>query len=95
MMTIEEEISHIIAFLSHSCGFEVSLYAMLSIRPVSEDSPPSLWEVSWTDFEEETQLEYHRLFSDLEEAIIFFVEKRRYKCIGADFEKMRQENADH
>jgi hypothetical protein len=92
MLTIEQEIEHLFDFLSHPCGFEIGLYSLLTIRPVCEGSPPTLWEISWTDIEEELELEYFKTFYDLREAVVFFVEKRRYKCIGADFEKIRNEN---
>lgn len=86
MMTIEEEVERLIAFLSHPCGFEVGVYALLEIRPIDEDSPPQHWEVDWTSTEDGVSYEYHKQFTNLQEAAQFFVEKRHYMCLGADFE---------
>ncbi len=86
MITIEEEIEHLVAFLSHPAGFDVSIYAVLEIRPIDECSPPEHWEVDWTGTEDGMECEYHKQFTNLQEAAQFFVEKRRYMCLGADFE---------
>jgi hypothetical protein len=88
MMPIEEEIARLISFLSHPAGFEVSVYALLEIRPIDEHSPPEHWEVDWTENDDGMECEYHRSFYSLAEAAQFFVEKRRYMCLGADFEKI-------
>lgn len=89
MMTIDEEIERLETFLSHSCGFEVSVYALLQIRPIDEGCPPTEWEVSWVQIVEGIGLESHRDFDNLHEACEFFVEKRRYLCLGADFEALQ------
>lgn len=96
MMTIEEEVARLIFFLSHPAGFEVCMFAMLWIRPIDENSPPEHWEVDWTDLVDGMECEYHKQFSSLSEAAQFFVEKRRYYCLGVDFEKieMTKENID-
>lgn len=88
MMTIEEEVKHLLTFLAHPVGFEVSVFAMLTIRPIDENSPPDHWEVDWTGNEDGMDCEYHKAFYSLEEAVQFFVEKRRYMCLGVDFEKI-------
>jgi hypothetical protein len=89
MITIEEEIEHVIQFLSHPCGFEVSLYAVLSMRPISEDINPSNWEVTWIEVLDGLEIESYKEFSSLQEAAQFFVEKRRYMLLGADFENIK------
>ena len=96
MMTIDEEVERLVAFLSHSCGFEVSVYAQLTIRPIDEGCPPTLWEVDWTGYEDNMQAEYHKQFPCLQEAAQYFVEKRRYLCLGADFEaeQMKEDSDD-
>ena len=93
MMTIEEEIQHVINFLSHPAGFDVDLGGMLCIRPIDEYSPPEHWEVDWIENAEVEvspafPYEFHKEFSTLEEAATFFVEKRHYMCSGLDFEKI-------
>lgn len=93
MMTIEEEVKHLVDFLSHPAGFDVDVVGMLSIRPIDESSPPDLWEVNWTenvyaDVPAALPYEYAKEFSSLQEAAQFFVEKRRYLLYGLDFEQV-------
>lgn len=87
-MTIEDEIEHLKAFLSHPGGFEVSMYAILEIRPIDESLSPSDWEVSWREMLDGTEMECFKEFNNLHDACQFFVEKRRYLCLGADFEEL-------
>jgi hypothetical protein len=87
MMTIEEEIQHIITFLSHPASFNIDMGGTLSLRPIDEGSPATNWEVEWEESDEGITLEFHKDFNSLEEAARFFVEKRRYMCNGMDFEK--------
>ncbi len=87
-MTIEEEIQHLVEFLSHPAGFDVGMGGILQIRPVSEDSPPSDWAVDWEEEADGVIYEYEKCFSSLQEAAQFFVEKRRYMCHGLDFESI-------
>lgn len=88
MMSIEDEIQFMETFLAHSCGFEVSLYALLEIRPIDEGCPPSEWEVSWKDLIDGMEVTSFKEFNNLHEACQCFVEKRRYLCLGADFEEI-------
>jgi hypothetical protein len=86
MMTIDEEVRRLEDFLSHSCGFEVSVYAMLQIRPIDEGCPPRDWEVFWIERHDDIEFESYKEFSSLHDACQYFVEKRRYLCLGTDFE---------
>jgi hypothetical protein len=86
MMTIEEEIKHLITFLQHPAGFDVDMAGQLCIRPIYEVR--EFWEVSWAEPEETVACEYHKEFVSLEEAAIFFVEKRHYLCLGLDFNEL-------
>lgn len=91
---IEDEIKHIIDFLSHRCGFEVSLYATLQIRPIDEGCPPTEWEVYWKETVDGVEFESYREFTSLQDAAQFFVEKRRYMCLGADFESLLDDSTE-
>lgn len=88
MMTIDEEVQRLEDFLSHSCGFEVSCYAILQIRPIDEGCPPSDWEVSWKEMHDGIEYDSFKEFCNLHDACQYFVEKRRYLCLGADFEEI-------
>jgi hypothetical protein len=88
MMTIEEEIQSLVIFLSHPAGFNVDWGGLLTIRPISEDSPPSLWAVDWEETIDDTIFTNEKSFSSLQEAATFFVEKRHYLLFGLDFEKI-------
>jgi hypothetical protein len=88
LMSIEDEIAHLITFLSHPAGFDVGVSGTLQIRPMDEGSPPTNWAVDWEEEDENILFEYERCFSSLSEAAQFFVEKRRYMCNGMDFEKI-------
>jgi hypothetical protein len=88
MITIEEEIEHLKEFLTHPCGLEVSVYAILQIRPIDEGCPPTEWEVSWRELQDGVEIDYYKEFNSLHDACQCFVEKRRYLCLGADFEEL-------
>lgn len=88
MISIDQEVEHLEKFLSHSCGFEVSIYDILEIRPIDEGCPPSNWEVSWKGMEDGMEIDSYKEFNSLHDACQFFVEKRRYMCLGADFEEI-------
>lgn len=88
MMTIDEEVQHLEDFLSHSCGFEVSCYALLEIRPIDQGCPPRDWEVSWKEKIDNVEYDSYKEFNSLHDACQCFVEKRRYLCLGADFEQI-------
>jgi hypothetical protein len=87
MMSIEDEVQHVLTFLIHPAGFEISLFGTLCIRPIDEYCPPTNWAVDWEEVEDGIVIEYEREFASLKEAVQFFVEKRRYMCHGIDFEK--------
>jgi len=90
MMTIENEISSFTAFLSNPAGFGVSMDT-LHIRPIY--GTIAHWQVDW-QFEEEGMIcDYYKIFHTLEEATTFFVEKRRYMCLGLDFNKIYEEES--
>lgn len=89
MMTIEEETQFLINFLSHPAGFIVDVAGELCIFPIYEMR--EYWEVTWKITEDNISLELNKQFVTLEEAATFFVEKRRYMCLGSDFVKMAQE----
>ncbi len=86
MMTIEEEVQHLVTFLSHPAGFDVGMGGTLQIRPIDEGSPPTSWAVDWEERDGDTVYEFEKEFPSLQEAAQFFVEKRRYMCNGLDFE---------
>jgi hypothetical protein len=88
MMSIEEEILHLQTFLSHPCGFEVSLYGTLQIRPIDESCLTTEWEVSWKELQDGIEIDYYKEFHSLYEACQCFVEKRHYMCFGSDFQEM-------
>ena len=90
MKTIEEEIAHVVAFLSHPAGFDVSM-ADLHIRPIY--STIDHWQVDWQTEEDGMICNYHKIFPTLEEAAECFVEKRRYMCIGLDFNQIYAEES--
>lgn len=100
MMTIEEEIKHLIDLLSHPAGFDVGMGGLLCIRPIDENSPPIRWEVDWTEnvyaeVPAACPYEYSKEFSSLQEAAQFFVEKRRYLCYGLDFDLALMKEEPH
>jgi hypothetical protein len=88
MMTIEEEIEHFMAFLSHPAGFDVDMFGLLCIRPIDECCPPQSWEVDWEDLVDGVHVSLHRSFNDLREAVTFYVERRHLMCLGIDFEAL-------
>jgi hypothetical protein len=95
MMTIEDEIKHLIAFLSHPAGFDVDMAGQLCIRPIYETT--SHWEVDWEVDEDDENgirmtLQFHKVFDSLEDAATFFVEKRHYLCLGLDFNQIAAEH---
>lgn len=91
MMTIEDEIKHMITFLSHEAGFDVDIGGILCIRPVDEGCPPTNWAVDWEEHIEGVRYDYEKCFPSLAEAVKFFVEKRHYMCNGLDFQEIAWE----
>lgn len=99
MMTIDDEVRHLVAFLSHPAGFDVDISGTLCIRPIDENSPPEHWEVDWIEnpyaqVSEAFAYEFHKEFASLQDAAQFFVEKRRYMCNGLDFEAILLDDSD-
>ena len=45
LMTIDDEIKHLVCFLSHAAGFNVDMAGQLRIRPIYETIEH--WEVDW------------------------------------------------
>ena len=88
MMTIEEEIKHLITFLDHPAGYIVDVAGELCIFPIYEMR--EFWEVTWKIVEDGVSIDLNRQFVTLEEAANFFVEKRRYLCLGSDFNKLAE-----
>lgn len=89
MMTIDEEIQHLIHFLSRGADYEVSI-GPISICSICADD--ECWVVNWREEDDGIILECQKDFVSLFDASQFFVEKRRYMCIGADFRNL--ENND-
>lgn len=87
-MTIEEEVQSLVTFLSHPAGFNVDWGGILTIRPISEDSPPTDWAVNWQETSDDVAYECEKCFNNLQEAAQCFVEKRRYLLLGLDFESI-------
>lgn len=83
MMTIEEEVQHLISFLRHPAGFDVAMGGMIHIQPIYETIEH--WQVDWAELDNGIILTYQKIFFTLEEAVQFFVEKRRYLCLGLDY----------
>lgn len=88
MMTIDDEIALIIPVLNHPGGFDVDMGGVLCIRPIYEQSPPEYWEVDWEQEDDGMICKYHKTFDNVFDAATFFVEKRRYLCLGLDFDKI-------
>lgn len=86
MMTIEQEIEHLIQFLKHPARFSVDLAGMLRISPIYGTTQH--WEVYWEQIDDGIVYDYSKQFFDLEEAAQFFTEKRRYMCLGPDFNQI-------
>lgn len=91
MMTIDEEVEHVFTFLQHPAGFDVDMGGVLTIRPVDEGSPPTHWAVDWEIEEDGIKMNFEKEFGSLHEAVVFFVEKRRYMCNGLDFDAIAME----
>lgn len=86
-MNREEEIDLIKRLISHPAGFDLGLFVMLKIRSHSDG-----YEVAWEkaadpqSLEDEYNKDYYKDFTDLQEAVEFFVDKRRELQLGLDIE---------
>lgn len=92
-MSREEEIKLIKEVLKHPAGFNIGLFAALSIRSHSDG-----FEVAWdkaADGTDEYNKDYYKDFISLQEAVEFFVDKRREMQLGLDIEAelMKEQNA--
>jgi hypothetical protein len=89
MITIEEEVSNIIHLMSGQIEYTLSIGNIIlnSICGIEE-----CWIVTWQQEDSGIQLQYQRDFNNLPEAALFFVEKRRYMCVGSDFENAKAED---
>lgn len=70
--------------LNHPAGYDVGLFAMLSIRSHCDG-----YEVAWdkaADGSDPYNKEFYKDFSDLDEAVEFFVNKRYEMELGLDIE---------
>ncbi len=74
--------------MSHPAGFYVDWGGLLTIRPISEDSPPTDWAVDWEEIIDNVVFTNEKSFTSLVAAATFFVEKRHYLLFGLDFEKI-------
>ena len=81
----DQEIQMLVALLSHPAGFDIDMGGTLCIRPIDECSPPESWEVDWETRTSFPGMEYKE-FSNLQEAVQFFVDKRHELEMGLDFE---------
>ena len=86
-MNREEEISLIKKILSHPAGFDLGLFVALKIRSHSDG-----YEVAWDkaadpkSLEDEYNKDYYKDFTDLQQAVEFFVDKRYELELGLDIE---------
>lgn len=88
MMTIDNEIQILVHFLSHQTDYTVTI-EHLSIGSVC--SSEECWTVSWQETEDNIVYEATKDFRCLFDACQFFVEKRRYFCIGSDFRELLED----
>jgi len=91
MITIDEEIQHLLHFLSHQIDYTVAI-GTLSISSVCAND--ECWVVSWQEQDGDLILECQKDFVCLFDAAQYFVEKRRYMCVGADFDRLRESEID-
>lgn len=89
MITIDEEIQNLIHFLSHQIDFTVTI-GHLSIGSVCGEE--DCWIVTWKEDDGGMVLECQKDFSCLFDAAQYFVEKRRYFCLGSDFRDLELED---
>jgi hypothetical protein len=85
MMSVDEEIEWLTEMLSHSAEFDICIHRVIYIYRNSDH-----WEVLWQDNSEGMDCECQREFASLEEAVRCFVEKRRYLCVGNDFDQQSE-----
>lgn len=88
MMTIDNEIQVLIQFLDHQRDYEVTLDHLSIESLCGEDD---CWVVTWKEYDGGMEMICQKDFSCLFDAATYFVEKRRYFCIGADFRALEKE----
>lgn len=89
MMTIDNEVQVLIHFLSHQADYTVTI-DHLTIGSVCHQD--DCWVVCWKEQDGNTSLDCQKDFYCLFDACQYFVEKRRYFCIGSDFRELMEEN---
>lgn len=89
IIPIDDEVNQVVKFLSNSVGYTISMNGDLTITPVYKTL--DRWEVFWKEQEGSITFDYQKVFFTLEEAAQFFVEKRRYLCLGVDFNSLYEE----
>lgn len=86
-MNRDEEIELIKKVIGHPAGFNLGLFVALKIRSHSDG-----YEVAWgkaadpKTLEDEYNKDYYRDFTNLQEAVEFFVDKRYELELGLDIE---------
>jgi len=89
MISIEEEVQRIVHFLSQGIDYTL-IIGTLNITPICSDE--ACWVVTWQEQFDNTILECQKDFISLFDAAQCFVEKRRYMCIGSDFDTLENDN---
>jgi len=92
-MNREEEIEFVKKIISHPAGFNLGLFAELTIRSHSDG-----FEVAWdgaADGTDEYNKDYYKDFTDLHKAAEFFVDKRREMQLGLDIEAELMKEKSH
>lgn len=89
MMTIDNEVQVLIHFLSHQTDYTVTI-GHLNIGSVCGQD--DCWVVAWQECDGAMLLDLQKDFSCLFDACQFFVEKRRYFCLGSDFRELVEDN---
>jgi hypothetical protein len=89
MISIEEEVQRIVHFLSQGIDYTLTI-GTLSVTPICSDE--ACWVVNWQEQFDNTILECQKDFISLFDAAQCFVEKRRYMCIGSDFDTLENDN---
>ena len=90
MNTIEQEVTNLVAFLSQKIGHVVTIDHLVIVSVCGTDD---CWMVAWQEDTDGVPLDCQRDFVCLEGAAKFFVEKRRYLCIGSDYQDLENDDA--
>lgn len=90
MNTIEQEVSNLVGFLCQKIGHVITIDHLVIVSVCGGDD---CWMVAWQEDCDGQSIDCQKDFSCLQEAATFFVEKRRYLCIGADYQNLETEDA--